>query len=203
MSTTEWLIVIAAVLILAGLAWFAYQWQRRRHLTGRFGPEYERTLESTGSRSEAERALKEREARVAALHIRALAPEERRRFADEWRRVQARFVDEPGPAVEEADNLIREVMQQRGYPVGDFERRTEDLSVDHPQVVQHYRAGHELAARSRDGRADTEDLRQAMVHYRALFQELLEEEQPERDRSGSGARWRNRREKEVNLESAE
>jgi hypothetical protein len=110
---------------------------------------------------------------VAALQIRELSADERRLYAEEWRLVQARFVDEPRRAVEDGDRLIAEVMQRRGYPVADFDRRTEDLSVDHPVVVQHYRAGRELAVRSRSGKASTEDLRQAMVHYRALFTDLL------------------------------
>ncbi len=174
MSTTVWLIVlIVAVALAAAAVWFGMRWSRRRHLAGRFGPEYERAVAETGSRTTAERVLEQREERVAALDIRPLAVEERERYAADWKQVQARFVDEPRPAVDEADRLIADVMQHRGYPVGDFERRADDLSVDHPDVVQHYRAGHELALRSREGRASTEDLRQAMVHYRELFEDLL------------------------------
>jgi hypothetical protein len=110
---------------------------------------------------------------VEALDIRPLTPGDRSRYAEEWRRLQARFVDEPAPAIDGADRLIGDVMQHRGYPVGDFERRAQDLSVNHPVVVQHYRAANALAARRREGHASTEDLRQAMVHYRALFEELL------------------------------
>jgi hypothetical protein len=199
MTMTEWLFLFIAVVVIAGLAWFLYRWQRHRRMSGRFGPEYERTVETTGSRSAAERTLKEREERVAAFHIHPLDPQDRDRFAADWRRVQARFVDEPGPAVEQADELIRDVMQRRGYPVGDFESRADDLSVHHPVVVQHYRAGGELADRSREGRANTEDLRQAMVHYRALFEELLED-RPARTGKQSGARRRSRTRKGVKVE---
>lgn len=202
MSTTEWLIVLVAVVIVAGAGWFFFQWQRRRHLTGRFGPEYQRTIDEVGNRATAERALKEREERVAALDIRPLDRQDRERFAAEWRQVQARFVDEPAQAIEEADTLIREVMQRRGYPVSDFDRRAEDLSVDHPDVVQHYRAGHDLMERSRDSGDRTEDLRQAMVHYRALFDELLEDT-PSPQATDTGPHRRGRTDREVSVERSE
>ena len=112
------------------------------------------------------------------MEIRALAPEERNRFAEAWKRTQARFVDEPSRAVGEADGLVKEVMQTRGYPMGDFEQRAADVSVDHPNVVTDYRAAHDIAARNKSGKATTEDLRQAMVHYRSLFEELLETAEP-------------------------
>ncbi|HSJ13418.1 MAG TPA: hypothetical protein VK939_03325 [Longimicrobiales bacterium] len=175
MGTLEIVILVVVLALLGAGAWYFMQIQKRKQLTGRFGPEYERAVHDIGDRKEAERELEQREQRVALLEIRPLDGDERARYAADWKRVQARFVDEPVPAVEEADRLIGEVMQRRGYPMSDFDRRSADLSVDHPDVVQHYRAGHELAEHSRDGRADTEDMRQAMVHYRALFIELLEE----------------------------
>jgi hypothetical protein len=202
MSTTEGLIVLVAVLIIAGAGWAFLQWRRRRHLASRFGSEYERTVDQVGNRSTAERALKEREERVAALDIRPLDPQDRERYSAAWRQVQARFVDEPARAIEDADELIREVMQRRGYPVGDFERRAEDLSVDHPEVVQHYRAGHDLLQRRRESGDSTEDLRQAMVHYRALFDELVGDT-PSRQPGNSGPRRRARTGREVNVERAE
>jgi hypothetical protein len=175
MSTEGWVILLLVLVLLVAGGWYLAQQQKRKRLSGRFGPEYDRTVREAGSRSAAERALTEREERVAALQIRALNADERRRYSEEWRQVQARFVDEPRRAVEDGDRLIAEVMQRRGYPVADFDRRVEDLSVQHPVVVQHYRAGRDLALRSREGRASTEDLRQAMVHYRALFTDLLRE----------------------------
>jgi hypothetical protein len=127
-----------------------------------------------GGPGEAERELRARAERVEQLHIRELPPEESARYAQEWRAVQAHFVDDPGQAIAEADRLIGEVMQARGYPLGDFSQRAADVSVDHPRVVEHYRAGHALAERSASGEATTEDQRQAMVHFRALFEELIE-----------------------------
>jgi hypothetical protein len=118
--------------------------------------------------------LAARQERVQQLHLRPLPADEQRRYAEAWRRTQARFVDDPAGAINEADTLIGRVMQARGYPVGDFEARAADLSVDHPQVVRNYRAAHQLAQASGRGQASTEDLRQALVHYRALFEELLE-----------------------------
>lgn len=176
MTTLGWLVLIVLALAIgAAAAWLVLRQRRRTHLTDRFGPEYERMVAKTEDRTEAEHELERRERRIEQLDIRPLDPDERLRFGEEWKRVQARFVDEPAAAVEEADELIRTVMQARGYPIGDFEQRAEDLSVDHPDVVQNYRAGHELAKRSREGTASTEDLRQAMKHHEALFDELLGE----------------------------
>jgi hypothetical protein len=202
MSTTQLLMVAIAIVVIAAIGWFVYQSLSRKRLESRFGPEYEKTLNAVGSRRGAERELKEREERVEALDIRPLDPAERSRYAEEWRRLQARFVDEPAPAIDGADRLIRDVMQRRGYPVGDFERRAQDLSVNHPIVVQHYRAADSLAASRREGKANTEDLRQALVHYRALFNELLEDG-PRAARSENGPRWRARTDREVNVERAE
>jgi hypothetical protein len=175
------IIVVLVLALLAAGAWYFMRMQQHKRLTGRFGPEYERAVHDIGDRREAERELTRREQRVAMLDIRPLDREERTRYSAEWQRVQALFVDEPARAVKEADLLIAEAMQRRGYPMGDFEARAADLSVDHAGVVQHYRAGRVLAERSRLGQADTEDLRQAMVHYRALFEDLLRP--PQRDES--------------------
>ena len=202
MSTTQLLIAIAAIVVVAAVAWFIYRYQSRQRLVSRFGPEYDKAVDVVGSRRGAERELKEREERVEALDIRPLNPEDRSRYADEWRRLQARFVDEPAPAIDGADRLIRDVMQRRGYPVGDFERRAQDLSVNHPVVVQHYRDANSLAARRREGHANTEDLRQAMVHYRALFDELLADG-PRKVKNETGPHRRARTDREVNVERAE
>ncbi|MGB2627566.1 MAG: hypothetical protein WAK20_12325, partial [Candidatus Acidiferrum sp.] len=113
--------------------------------------------------------------RVESFHIQPLGPGDHARFLDSWRRVQSRFIDVPGAAVTEADQVLRDVMSTRGYPVGDFEQRAADLSVDHPQVLDHYRFAHEIAVRHTHGQAGTEELRQAMIHYRTLFEELVGE----------------------------
>src|SRR5205085_7778008 len=137
-----------------------------------------RAVNQYGDQRKAEAELAAREKRVRKLEIRALASEEQRRFAGAWQKTQARFVDEPSQAVRDADGLVKEVMQARGYPVGDFEQRVSDVSVDHPNVVTNYRAAHDIAARNDSGNATTEDLRQALMHYRSLFEELLETAQP-------------------------
>jgi hypothetical protein len=167
-------IVIVAILVAVGIFLFMRDRQSRR-LQNRFGPEYQRAVEETGSRRQAETKLHTLEKRVSSFTIRALAPEERARYVNTWQRVQAEFVDTPGAAVDHADELLGAVMSARGYPVGDFEQRAADLSADHPTVVQNYRAGHDIALRQRRGEADTEALRQAMIHYRALFAELVED----------------------------
>lgn len=172
---TNLLITLAIVVLLLAIA-AALLARRRRshHLARRFGPEYERTVERTGSRGKAEADLPAREKRVQKLDIVPLAPHQAQRYRMEWQGLQARFVDNPRTAVAEADLLVRDVMMHRGYPMGDFESRAADISVDHPLVVEHYRAAHAIAVRDRQGEADTEALRQAVVHYRALFSELLQ-----------------------------
>jgi hypothetical protein len=167
------LAVVAAVLVV-GL--FLYGRRRSEHLRSRFGPEYEREMEEKGRRK-AEAELAEREKRVSKLTIRPLNPADQDHFLKQWIEVQARFVDDPPRAVAMADGLLGEVMKARGYPVSDFDQRAGDISVDHPNVVDHYRAGHDIAVRHRRGEAGTEDLRQAMIHYRALFEELVTERQ--------------------------
>ena len=180
------IVVVAVVAVLAALV--ALWWLNRtrsRRLQDRFGPEYERTIEQSDSRREAERDLRERQQRRDDLEIVPLADESRERYAEEWRGVQERFVDAPAESVAEADVLVVQVMRERGYPVDDFDRRVEDVSVDHPEVVSHYRSGHAVAERCRsDEDTDTEELREAVVHYRALFEELLEDGQ----HSGNGQR---------------
>jgi hypothetical protein len=170
-------IVVVVIVVLAIGAAVAMIGKRKRDskkLKGRFGPEYDRALEQHGGRKEAEGKLKEREDRRKGLDIRPLEPAQQEHFAGEWRTVQARFVDAPQQAVRESDHLVREVMRQRGYPVDDFNQRADDISVDHPHVVENYRAAGAIAERNERGEASTEDLRQATVHYRALFEDLLD-----------------------------
>jgi hypothetical protein len=191
MSTeTQILIVVVlaalALLVVAVLASRKARIQKQR-IRERFGPEYDRAIEQLGNERRAERELAARERRVQKLHINELDAAHRVQFASDWAHAQTRFVDDPSAAVREADELIKTVMRARGYPVEDFERRVEDLSVDHANVVDHYRAARSLAEANREGRANTEELRQALVHYRALFADLLEEPQAER-RTHEGAR---------------
>jgi hypothetical protein len=177
MPTWAWiLIAIAAVVIVGAIAWSAYTSRRRRGLQERFGDEYDRTVSDAPSRREAEANLSEREKRREELDIRPLEPSSRDRYASEWQNTQAAFVDDPEAAVADADRLIQQVMRERGYPVDDFDQRANDLSVDHPDVISNYRAAHGISRANDRGNASTEDLRTAMVHYRALFAELLETE---------------------------
>lgn len=173
METTALWVLIAVVLIGA-VAWITLSRVRSQRLRERFGPEYERTVHTEGTVQKAEAALEARAKRVAALHIRPLSPSDATRFDTTWRAVQTRFVDDPRGAVTEADRLVGELMAARGYPVGEFEQRVADISVDHADVVMNYRAAREIAVQHAQGKANTEDLRQAMVHYRALFRDLLE-----------------------------
>lgn len=184
------LIVIAAAALLAAGLWFV-QYRRSNRLRAQFGPEYQRTVkEVEGSTHKAEAELIERQKRVAALSIRPLSREEHERFVAEWRQVQADFVDDPAASIARIDELLGRVMSTRGYPVSDFDRAAADLSVDHPLVVQHYRRAHEIALRHERGDADTEDLRKAMIHYRELFDELVDEvlSEPGRDRRAGNGR---------------
>jgi hypothetical protein len=173
----QWVIVARVVVIalVALAAWFFYKQKKRSaRLQQRFGPEYGRTVDELGGRTKAESELKAREKRVEDLTITPLAPAEAARFSQAWDALQARFVDNPKGVVLQADQLVRELMLKRGYPMGDFERRAADISVDHPAVVEHYRAAQTIAARDERGEADTEELRKAVVHYRVLFDEMLE-----------------------------
>jgi hypothetical protein len=184
MPTWAWIVIIAAaVVVLAAVAWAAMSTARRRSLRDRFGPEYDRAVSDAPTRREAEAELRERERRRDELEIRPLSAADRGRYLREWERVQADFVDDPGGAVAEADALIQRVMRDRGYPVDDFEQRAADLSVDHAEVVEHYRTGHAVARRHAREEADTEELRQALVHYRALFDALLAEEPARAERT--------------------
>lgn len=167
-------IAVVAVLLVALAVWLMSR-NRSRHLQGRFGPEYDRTLEDADSRKAAERELRERERRRDELDIVPLSDESRDHYAQQWQGVQQRFVDTPNESVIEADVLVMQVMRDRGYPVDDFDRRAADVSVDHPDVVDHYRSAHDVAGRSRAGGCSTEELRTAVVHYRALFEALLED----------------------------
>jgi hypothetical protein len=174
MDTEIWvLLIVVALLVGAAAAWFFLQQQRSRRLRDQFGPEYDRTLQDVGDRRKTERELERRQERVSKFEIRPLSPDDQERFAERWDIVQTRFVDHPNAAVAEADELLIEVMRTRGYPVGDFEQNVADLSVDHPRFVDNYRAAHEITARRERGDAGTEDLRQAMVHYRELFKDLI------------------------------
>lgn len=176
-NTTLWIIVlvgVTAALVFIGVT-SRQSRTRRATLRQRFGPEYERALQLYGSPMRAHHALEARAKRVTRFHLRELDDSTRARFATAWASIQSRFVDDPSQAVREAHRLIKEVMVAVGYPAADdFEQRTEDLSVDHPNVVRHYRAAHALAEIHQNGQIDTEVLRQAVVHYRALFAELVE-----------------------------
>src|SRR5919204_1297278 len=168
------LIAIGAVVILAAMVWTAVAKRRTQGLQRRFGPEYDRTVGAADKKREAEAELAARAERRDELEIRPLTSAARERYVLEWRHVQTQFVDDPTGAVHAADVLIQSVMKDRGYPMDDFEQRVADVSVDHPHVVENYREGHRLARASATGDGTTEDLRQAMRHYRALFEELVE-----------------------------
>jgi hypothetical protein len=182
MDTRVVIVLVVALLVAIGVAaWLYLQKRRSDGLRQSFGPEYDRARRDHPDQRTAERALEERKERVEQLRIRTLSPDERDRFVERWRSAQAQFVDDPGGATRVADVLVAEVMQARGYPVGNFEQRAADISVDHPRVVEHYRAAHAIALGTDRGGSDpgdTEDLRLAFVHYRALFDDLLEVEAP-------------------------
>jgi hypothetical protein len=172
------LIVLAGVVILviAVLAWLFVRQRRSRtaELQQRFGPEYGRAVLEHGSERKAEAKLGDREKRVEKLKLRDLNPIERERFSKQWESVQSRFVDSPRGAVAEADDLVSSLMKTRGYPESDFDQRVADISVDHPRVVESYRSAHEITLRVGKDAATTEDLRTAMIHYRSLFEELVQ-----------------------------
>lgn len=168
------LIALVVVAVIAVVVWQALARRRTGRLQQQFGPEYERALGTTDSKQEAEAELQAREERRRQLEVRPLPQASRDRYLQNWQSVQAQFVDDPRGAVASADSLIQSVMAERGYPIEDFDQRAADISVDHPQVVENYRQGHRLAQASAEGSDSTEDLRQAMRHYRALFDELVE-----------------------------
>jgi hypothetical protein len=172
------LLIILAVVVVAFGLYIYFRERRTKLLRSQFGPEYSRTIKETGDRAKAEERLREREKRVRSYSIRPLSREDRTRFLTTWQKVQADFVDDPDKAIQRADDLLGEVMETRGYPVSDFDQRSADLSVDHPEVVENYRAAHQIAVDHEHGGAGTEELRQAMIHYRALFEELVTESEP-------------------------
>jgi hypothetical protein len=174
MDTWVWIVIAIVVVALFGLAVWVMRTQRRTNsLRQQFGPEYDRTFELAESRRDAENELSARRERRAALDIRSLTPSARDRYADAWRDVQTGFVDEPTESLVEAGRLVLIVMRERGYPMDDFEQRVADISVDHAEVVEHYRAAHAISDDAEDQRVTTEDMRQGLVHYRALFEDLL------------------------------
>jgi hypothetical protein len=167
------IVVIAALaLMLAVAAWFYSSKSKSKRLRERYGPEYEHLSDQDGHRH-AEKELQQREKRVEKLSIKELEPAERERFGGDWQNVQGKFVDDPRTALVDADELVQKVMNARGYPMTEFDQRAADVSVDHPEVVRNYRAAHEISEASRKGEATTEQLRQGMLHYRALFDDLL------------------------------
>ncbi len=183
LSTTQIGIIVVITLMLVASIGVLLSARKRRteKLRSQFGgAEYARAINEGGSRQKAEAVLDERAERVERLHIRPLAADDRIRFVESWGRVQARFVDGPGGAVADADQLLGDVMSTRGYPVSDFEQRVADISADHPLVLDNYRAAHHTAVRQSKGQASTEDLRQAMIHYRTLFEELIREPEASR-----------------------
>jgi hypothetical protein len=179
-STTQIAIAIAVAFVVTACIGISLFVRKRRtyRLRNQFGDaEYSLAVKEGGSKRRAEAVLDKRVERVKGLHIKPVGPGERARFIEAWEKVQARFVDDPGGAVTDADQLLGDVMSARDYPVGDFDQRAADISVDHALVLANYRAGHQIALRQAQGQANTEDLRQAMINYRTLFDGLLLEEQ--------------------------
>jgi hypothetical protein len=166
-------VIVMALLVVGALAWTYINRKSSQKLRSAFGPEYDREVRERGSRHRAESELKRRQKRVERFSIHPLPSAERSRYRQLWDQQQARFVDDPRGAVGAVDDLVEEVMAREGYPVGEFDQRAADISVDHPVVVENYRAAHDIAVRLDRGNAGTEDMRKAMIHYRALFEELL------------------------------
>lgn len=176
MNTTQIIILaiaVAVVLALALATWLTGRASRSKHLREKFGPEYDLALQKEGSKNTAEASLAEREKRVSKLEIHDLNEADRERYQSEWTSIQADFVDEPPAALEKANQLVTEVMIARGFPIADFETRAEDVSVLYPNFATDYRRANEIALKNKENAASTEDLRQAMVHYRSLFEQLL------------------------------
>jgi hypothetical protein len=172
--------VIAGIILVAVISFFLARKRRSQNLRERFGPEYDRVLKKEGEVPRAEGVLEMRARHREKFELRPLSVAARPEFAERWRRVQSQFVDDPKGSVARADELVSEVMVALGYPMADFEQRAADISVDHPVVVENYRAAHDIAFRQSQGQASTEDLRTAMVHYRSLFGELIGDSLPER-----------------------
>lgn len=175
LTTTQIAIIVAVIVVIIAAVVLYLQRRRSERLRQHFGPEYDRAVTERGGRRHAEAVLEERTERVKKFHIRPLSAEDKARFTEQWAQVQAHFVDAPAGAVAEADQLLGDVMATCGYPMGDFEQRAADISVDHPIVTQNYRAAHDIAVRQAKGQASTEDLRRAMIHYRALFDDVVNE----------------------------
>ena len=179
--TQETIQILFGIVVLLALIGVAVLFMRKRRSAGlkeRFGAEYDTLAKRTGDEAKAEALLAAREKRVAQFSFTPLTSHEREKFVGAWRSIQAQFVDDPQAAVGHADKLLGAVMEARGYPVADFDQRAADLSVDHAEVVEHYRTAHDIALRHERGEAGTEDLRQAMIHYRALFDDLVNEPEP-------------------------
>jgi hypothetical protein len=176
MSPTQVVVIVIVVLVLAALAAVAVVASRRRALKQRFGPEYDRAVAEQDSRGAAERELRERERRHAELELIPLRPESRARYAAAWEELQVRFVDSPAETVGDADELVTRLIAERGYPTGDFSEQIAHLSVEHARTLTHYRDAHDIRLRNERGEAGTEELRQALVHYRALFADLRGED---------------------------
>ena len=173
MSPTLTIVLIIVVLVIIAAVVYGVQAGRRKKLQSTFGPEYDRVVADTGSRTEAEKELRERERRHAELELKELSPQSQAKYSAAWEEVQIKFVDDPTEAVGTADELVTRLIAERGYPTGDHDEQLANLSVEHATTLQHYRDAHAISERSRGGEADTEDLRQALVHYRALFADLL------------------------------
>lgn len=174
MPVWAWIVIGIGVAVVVALAWLGMERQRSQHLEEKFGPEYGRAVEEHGDRRAAESELRDREQTRKQLEIKPLSDRQRETYERDWEQVQTDFVDNPPGAVAEADRLVAEVMRERGYPVDDFEQQAAVVSVDHPDVVANYREGHAIYLSFDRGDASTEDLRRALQHYRALFDELLE-----------------------------
>ena len=175
MDTWVWIVIaVAVVVVVAGALW-AWSRSRSQKLQGRFGSEYERTVDTADSRREAERDLRERQAEHDELDLRPLTDAARQRYEQQWSELQSRFVDRPQIAVADADEMITQVMRERGYPVDDFDAKSRLVSVDHPDVVENYRKAHAIYSKTVEGTASTEDLRQSVICYRALFESLVRE----------------------------
>ena len=182
-ETLTILAVCVAVIAVIAAGWAYSVRERRKRLRARFGPEYERTVDAVGDPAKAEAVLRKRANRVDRFKLHPLTAAQAEEFGREWRRIQGTFVDNPGAAAAEADALVAQVMVARGYPPGDFDKRAEDVSVDHPHVVENYRIARALMVRRERGEAGTEELRKAIVNYRALFDDLLQVESSERRRA--------------------
>ena len=173
MSPTLTIVLIIVVLVIIAAIVYGVQAGRRKKLQSTFGPEYDRVVADTGNRTEAEKELREREKRHAGLELKELSPESQQRYRAAWEEVQIQFVDNPSDAVGTADELVTRLITERGYPTAEYDERLADLSVEHANTLQHYREAHGISERNAAGQASTEDLRQALVHYRALFADLL------------------------------